>query len=624
MNTATYDDVQQLVDAVIEQRGRRLKVAFPLGIGKPNHMANELVSRAVDGEIEELDILTALSLSTPQPGGSQLQRRLMEPVLDRLYAGVPDLDYVNLRARKTLPETIRVQEFFHSPGSVLSLPSAQRMHRNVNFTDGLRMMYDADLDLIGQMVAPSDGGWDLSCNTDISVELFPKLRANAPSERPILAAQVNRRLPELGDTAVVDDGTFDMVVDDERYDHELFSLPNLPVSNQEYAIGLRAASLLRDGGTVQIGIGGLGTALSWASLLRHEDDTTYRQIIDDLKPTAEQRNLVKKLGGTGPFDKGLYASTEMFVEGLLYMAQRGVLKREVDDAVLHGAFYLGSQRFYDELRDLDDEMRRRLSMRAVRFTNLLYGNEEQKRQQRVDARFFNSAMMVTALGSVVSDGLEDGRVVSGVGGQYEFVSQAHYLEDGRSIIMLPSTRKSDGEVRSNIVWNYGHTTVPRHLRDIVVTEYGIADLRGRTDQEVIDQLIGVCDARFQSSLVQQAKESGKLPGDYRIPEHARSNRPERIDEALAPFRDRGVIERCPFGSALTEVELDLVEALEHLKGVVDDIQSFQIPDVDTGQLGASTSGRWDEHLRRMKLDDPASMRERLLRRAVVYGLRVTR
>src|SRR5437588_7934177 len=60
---------------------------------------------------------------------------------------------------------------------------------------------------------------------------------------------------------------------------------------------------------------------------------------------------------------------------------------------------------------------------------------------------------------------------------------AHALEDGRSILMIRSTKEEDGRLLSNIRWSYGHVTIPRHLRDIVVTEYGIADLRGRSDAE---------------------------------------------------------------------------------------------------------------------------------------------
>ena len=87
--------------------------------------------------------------------------------------------------------------------------------------------------------------------------------------------------------------------------------------------------------------------------------------------------------------------------------------------------------------------------------------------------------------------------MSGVGGQYNFVAMAHALPDGRSVLQVRSTRDAHGEPASNVVLNYGHTTIPRHLRDVIVTEYGIADLRGRTDSEVIERVLAVTDSRFQ-------------------------------------------------------------------------------------------------------------------------------
>ena len=86
-------------------------------------------------------------------------------------------------------------------------------------------------------------------------------------------------------------------------------------------------------------------------------------------------------------------------------------------------------------------------------------------------------MMTTLLGAVVSDTLADGKVVSGVGGQYNFVAQAFALPDA-----APSCCGNPDGCRPHLiefVWEYPETTIPRHLRDIVVTEYGIADLRGR-------------------------------------------------------------------------------------------------------------------------------------------------
>ncbi len=119
-------------------------------------------------------------------------------------------------------------------------------------------------------------------------------------------------------------------------------------------------------------------------------------------------------------------------------------------------------------------------MTSISYVNELYGDEDAKRRARVNARFINDAMMATLLGDVVSDGARRRPIVSGVGGQYNFVAQAFALEGARSVIMLRATRTAKGKSQSNIRWNYGHTTIPRHLRDIIVTEYGIADLRGKS------------------------------------------------------------------------------------------------------------------------------------------------
>src|SRR5262249_54981394 len=153
----------------------------------------------------------------------------------------------------------------------------------------------------------------------------------------------------------------------------------------------------------------------------------------------------------------------------------------------------------------------------------------------------NNAMMATLLGGAVSDGLEDGRVVSGVGGQYNFVAQAFALESARSILTLEATRTAGGKVQSNVRWSYGHLTIPRHLRDIIVTEYGIADLRGKSDHEVIAAMLAVADSRFQGELMRQAKDAGKLAREFELPRSARENVPERISRTLKPYRERGLL-----------------------------------------------------------------------------------
>jgi acyl-CoA hydrolase len=141
---------------------------------------------------------------------------------------------------------------------------------------------------------------------------------------------------------------------------------------------------------------------------------------------------------------------------------------------LHGGFILGPRGFYAALRDLPESERRQFSMCGVSFLNQLDGEQQAlKIAQRRHARFINSSLMVTLMGAAVSDGLADGRVISGVGGRYNFVAMAHALPDARSILTLRSTREKNSLLTSNIVWNYANATIPRHLRDIVVTEYGV-------------------------------------------------------------------------------------------------------------------------------------------------------
>ncbi len=164
--------------------------------------------------------------------------------------------------------------------------------------------------------------------------------------------------------------------------------------------------------------------------------------------------------------------SEILFEAFLGLIDAGIIKREIDGVLLHGAFFLGPQSFYRALREMPPEQLARIQMMPVSYTNQLYGDEDAKRRARVDARFVNNAMMATLMGAVISDGLENGQVVSGVGGQYNFVAQAFEIPGARSVLTVEATRPEKAGSVSNIRWNYGHTTIPRHLRDIIVTEYG--------------------------------------------------------------------------------------------------------------------------------------------------------
>jgi acyl-CoA hydrolase len=259
-------------------------------------------------------------------------------------------------------------------------------------------------------------------------------------------------------------------------------------------------------------------------------------------------------------------------------------------------------------------------MMPVSFTNELLGADWQaKVAQRRDARFFNSAMIATLGGAIVSDGLADGRVVSGVGGQYNFVAQAHQLPGGRSIIAVRATRRSGARLESNIRWNYGHETIPRHLRDVVLSEYGVADVRGKSDAEVAAAMLAIADSRFQPALLAEAQRAGKLPTGYRIPEAHRGNRPEVLEAALAPHRAAGRFGALPFGTDLSPEDVRLAGALRRLKA-----QSASF----AGKLGIAAAlakplprdGESRKLFARMGLEAPKGLRERWWRRLVAAVL----
>jgi acyl-CoA hydrolase len=230
-----------------------------------------------------------------------------------------------------------------------------------------------------------------------------------------------------------------------------------------------------------------------------------------------------------------------------------------------GGFFLGPRDFYARLRTMPPHELAKIDMTRIDFINQLYGQEDLKRAQRRNARFMNTTMIVTLLGAAASDALESGQVVSGVGGQYNFVAMAHALPDARLIMMLRSTHDNKDGLKSSIVWTYGHVTIPRHLRDTVITEYGVAELRGQPDSEVIKRLIAVADSRFQDDLVKQAKANGKLDAHYQVPERYRNNLPHMLEDKLRPWSAADLLPDFPFGTDLTTDELQIVRALKKLK-----------------------------------------------------------
>ena len=580
--TRRFDDCEACVDAILETLGRKIVLGTPLGIGKPNALLNALYRRAKADPSISLDLVTALSLNPPT-GASDLEERFLKPVRRRIWGDYPRLEYLDDVTAKALPPNVRVIEFYLRAASQLHNPQAQQDYISTNYTLVARDMLARGVNLLLQAVSARevDGRQrlSLSSNPDVTLQIVPMMKA---LDRPWLAVgQINRQLPWLGNRAEIDEAEFHLLVDDPALDHAPFAVPHDPVGTAEWAIGLQASRLVKDGGTLQVGIGALGDAACHALRLRQRDTANYRQALDALGSDPQS----DAIGGRDRFDIGLYVASELISNPLFTLFEDGIVRRRVyeDEAiqrsvdgigdaaappggtVLQGAFFIGPGDFYERLRALPEERRALIDMTSVAEVNRIFTHYQLERLQRRHPRFINITMKVTLLGAAVSDQLADGQVVSGVGGQQNFVSMAHQLPEGRSILLLKAVRGSGRRLESNLVWQYPHTTIARHSRDIVVTEYGVADLRAKTDRECIEALLAIADSRFQRRLADQAIAAGKLPPDYEVPPERRANLPSTLDRALAPYQRSGLLPKLPFGSDLTAAELALAGRLGKLK-----------------------------------------------------------
>lgn len=716
------NDTERCVDEVIRRVGKTITLGLPLGLGKPVRLVNALYQRAKDDPEINLHIFTALSLLAPT-GGSSLEQRFMEPFAERLYGDIPDLQYARDVTKQRLPPNVQVSEFFFKAGSYLSNRSQQQNYVSTNYTHAVRDLMNLGVNVVAQMVSPGElhgapGMLSLSCNPDLSLDLLPLLREREVAGTPVaIVGEINRQLPWFGRDAAVAEDDFDMVFEHQASEYPLFCAPQMAISPADHLIGFFASTLLKDGGTLQVGIGSLGAALVHSAILRHKNNEAWRAVYDHLQ-VAKRFPLAEIEGGTGPFEKGLYGCSEMMVDGFVYLMEAGILRREVHDhaglqtlinngeideqvslttldvlhreglidspmrardvawlqhhgilrdavsfkegrllvedhsltadlddpeareamtafalgdrlaggVAMHGGFYLGPQKFYQSLRELSDADRDRICMTSVSFINHLYdhrfGNQRLKAAQRVHSRFINTAMMHTLSGEAVSDGLEDGRVISGVGGQYNFVSMAHELPDARSIIALRSTRETQGTVVSNIVFNYGHCTIPRHLRDVVITEYGIADLRGQPDEQVYLRLIRIADSRFQQELLSQAQKAGKVDTAFRLPASWLNNTSADIAKAFSEAGGEDWFPAFPFGRDFTDQELVLGKALTKLKTETA-TRRGKVSTLLQAVRAKDEQGRYTKLLQRMGLNQPSGLREKMDQRLVIHGLQLT-
>ena len=155
-----------------------------------------------------------------------------------------------------------------------------------------------------------------------------------------------------------------------------------------------------------------------------------------------------------------------------------------------------------------------------------------------------------------------------------------------------------------------------------MTEYGIADLRGQSDETCIQRMICIADSRFQEGLRAQAVANRKLSPDWQVPEAFRHNTPEMVAQRLAHARSQGYFPAFPFGEDFTSQEKTIIQALKWLK--THTRNKYAILTTIIKAIWVRPAQAEQSHLALMKLDKPHNFKEKLSAKLLVLALRHTR
>jgi 4-hydroxybutyrate CoA-transferase len=294
------------------------------------------------------------------------------------------------------------------------------------------------------------------CSLGPSVEA---MHAAIRAARSVIV-QFNSAFPRtLGESFIhVDDIDYAIEVDQPPY-----AVPMPVIGDVERRIGEYVADLIPDGATIQMGIGAIPTAVGLA--------------------LHDKRDL------------GVH--TEMMTDCVVDLVEAGVItgkRKERNVGKIVCSFMMGTQRLYDFVHD--NPM---VEMRAVDFTNDTHVIRSFSKMCAI-----NSAIEVDLTGQIVADSIGH-RMYSGVGGQMDFIRGASLAAEGKAIIALPATTNgSRSKIVATLQEGAGVVTTRAHART-VVTEFGVAELWGRSLHERAAALIEIADPRFRDTLRAEAR-----------------------------------------------------------------------------------------------------------------------
>ncbi len=418
--------------------GMRLHLAS--GAGCPIGLATELLEHVK--EIGDLELVQGLTLPP-------------SPWLDKKY-----FPYLKVNAFY-LDEQLGglVNEGFadYSPSHYSDIPKL--------FSDGT-IRIDAAL----IMVSPPDDHGYCSLGTTVEWSLA------AIRSAKVVIAQFNPLMPRTNGLCHIHVSKIHYAIEKES------PLPELPTIEEDPAydkIGEHVAQLIKNGDTLQFGIGPVATSLSTA-LLQHRNLGIHTEVIGD-------------------------GVMELFKAGVIDNSRKTLLPGKVVSS--HA---LGSRELYDFI-----DTNPHFDFRPTEFTNNPISIARNDNMVSI-----NGALLTDLTGQVVVDSIQ-GMFRSGVGSMVDFVRGAAMSRGGRPIIALPSTGiDENGERFSRIVANLPMGAgVGCHRSDVhyLVTEQGIAGLRGRTIQERVQELIQVAHPDYRESLIKEAREHHLLPSYFQLP-----------------------------------------------------------------------------------------------------------